>query len=843
MNFTIRLVLFAIALALSGCGDSGRNSIGDVIVGSKDSTTSTPTTGDNPVVDATVDPVGGGEFGSGPWPALVASTSPTTYMLIDTAIAAGTLDPQTGLVYKVYSDFGDPRLPAPYQGDDRSITEGHALQEAKAYHATVGLSQANQDLLAPFLTPAFQAGSWWHLANPSATVAAADTPKSLTAWLRKLAAFVIAPAVAAAPTPCEPKGVFTCPTLTDWKVVKGTIAAVWYLGANETTDLKKATDLLVQIETKIWPALTTRMATMPPVDGSGLYPFILMDLPKGGKLGGIPREGLTMNAGFLCTNKAPSWSYLDRSMEDPKLRGQAAHEFMHALQYAKPLAGSFTCPIKSYPMLMEATAVWATHYVYPKDNVEHIYAKSYLADADSPYEHKPDNDLFRYGGYLFPLFLHMQFGSYMIPAIWDAAATQDTEYKAMEAALNKYGSSLKKIWPKFAVALANKKSSKSTAKDSFQVFDPATGTGPGLVDSVPVFDETGSKSATAQTYPMDPSGEVAITNSIPALPHLSSGHVHYIFNDANIRSLLSINGLTFRSGTMKIFGSQFAVKGMTAAAREGRSIRVLLKLNGDWNSEPTTLDNVPWITACRGDPAGKIEEMIVIYSNGEFDPAGENYTSMAAPANASGTLLSNIACMQWTLNLGMTKTLPGGKETLVLTDVLMKTAVPTAAPQPGEPPIPYPLSNTTDQLMIPYGWVTSIVSGSVDWSYLDAGTDCTTKGSLSTALLEQTVKGIGIGVNAYVSQALNPSLSRGFIYSLPVQANLVKQGAPLKTVTTCKSGGTPIVQNPFGSELELTVLPGSAKKLDANGTSASGTEAQTAGGGANSKGTWSLSGQ
>jgi hypothetical protein len=145
--------------------------------------------------------------------------------------------------------------------------------------------------------------------------------------------------------------------------------------------------------------------------------------------------------------------------------------------------------------------------------------------------------------------------------------------------------------------------------------------------------------------------------------------------------------------------------------------------------------------------------------------------------------------------------------------------------------------------MIPYGWVSSITGGSVDWSYVDAGTDCTTKGNLSTPLQEQAVKGIGIMVNAYVSQAINPLLSRGFVFPGSVQANLTRQGTPFKTVTTCKSGGTPIVRDPYGSDLEFGVLLGSTKKIDANGISASGTEAETFGDGVNSNGTWSLSGK
>jgi hypothetical protein len=836
---TIKHLFLVIAWSglLAACGGGGDGNAGDA--GNPGGVGANPTP--PPSAGTIADPTGGGEYGSGPWPARVASTAPTSYMLIDAAVSAGTLDAQTGIVYKVYSDYGDARLPAPYQGDDRSIVEGQGLDEAKAFHARVGLSQAAQDLLAPFFTPAFQAGSWWHVAHPGATVASA-MPTTWTGWLQRLASMVITPAMAAAPTPCEPRAGFVCPTLTDWKAVKGVHAAVWYLVANEATDLPKATTLLQEIEADVWPKLTQRMGITPPVGGDGLYNFILMDLPKGGVNGNQAREGNTASGGFLCSSTAPSWSYLNRSMVEPKLRGQATHEFMHALIYAKPLAGSLKCPVASYPMLLEASAVWATHYVYPRDNVEQPYAKHYLARADAPYEHDPSDDLFRYGGYLFPMFLHMQLGAQMIPAIWDAAATADTEYKAMEAALNGRGSSLRKIWPKFAVALLNKKSSKSTAKDSFALFDPPAGASPGLVDSVQLFDDTGAKATAGQAYPMAANGEVLIVNAIPTLPHLASGHSHYLFNDPNIRSVLSTNGLTFRSGTADPgFGPQFAVKGMSQAVREGRSIRVLLKMNGDWNAEATTLDNLPWITACRGDPAGKIEEMIVIYANGEFDPARSNYNGMATPANPSATLLSNMACMAWTLNLDMTGTRSGIQETLKVTNMVMKSALPTEAPKPGEPPVAYPFADTVSELMIPYGWVMNIESGAVAWNYLEAGTDCTTRGSLSASL--QATGFPGLTVDAHVSQTINAAAARGLTMVIPAQLGVSAQGTPFKLVTTCKSGGTAIVQDPAGTTLELAITPDGGFKLDANGISASGTAAQTAAGATDARGSWALTGQ
>jgi len=57
---------------------------------------------------------------------------------------------------------------------------------------------------------------------------------------------------------------------------------------------------------------------------------------------------------------APTHIYLSRSLPVKGLIAQAAHEFMHAIQYSYD---SKSC-VNEYHTTLEATAVWATNYVY-----------------------------------------------------------------------------------------------------------------------------------------------------------------------------------------------------------------------------------------------------------------------------------------------------------------------------------------------------------------------------------------------------------------------------------------------------------------------------------------------
>ena len=132
------------------------------------------TNGSGSVVDANVSTVGvscvtrvaagaGAEHGSGPDPIATISTNPGSSDLIRAALDAGTLTPEQGLIYAMYAEYEDPRVPAQYLGDDAGLIEGTAHEKVVDYIVTVGLanvSPATLDALKPFFIPAYHEGSY-----------------------------------------------------------------------------------------------------------------------------------------------------------------------------------------------------------------------------------------------------------------------------------------------------------------------------------------------------------------------------------------------------------------------------------------------------------------------------------------------------------------------------------------------------------------------------------------------------------------------------------------------------------------------------------------------------------
>jgi hypothetical protein len=55
--------------------------------------------------------------------ATAIATTPTSYELISSALAAGQIDAETAHRYRVFAAFTDTRLPQQYRGDDSTIEE------------------------------------------------------------------------------------------------------------------------------------------------------------------------------------------------------------------------------------------------------------------------------------------------------------------------------------------------------------------------------------------------------------------------------------------------------------------------------------------------------------------------------------------------------------------------------------------------------------------------------------------------------------------------------------------------------------------------------------------------
>lgn len=751
---------------------------------------------------------GGDQYGSGPDPTPAPTGNPTSHELIDAAKTAGTITMEDALIYKSFAEFSDPRLPAEYRGDDTGFIEGDAQHQVIAYVASVGISNvstATLDTLRPFFVPAYYEGSWWNQQNPGATTAVA-------------AGATIS--IAAASNPNCRAWETECSRLFDWKNVAGTNVVVWYRTANETADAPKAAMLVQEFDTTIWPKLTSLMGRTPISDvGTGVVvsetdgrlDVLLLDMPA-------DKQGSTVPSSISGCKAVPAHIYLSRNLPNRGLIAQAAHEFMHAIQFSINVAAP--C-LENYYTTQEATAVWATNYVYPRNDWEHAYAKHYLTDTwvSESYDYRPPKpSLFRYGAYVLPLFLETRFGPSIVKSIWDKTTAATSELFAIESAIVAAGSSFHKEWPKFVAANWN--------RDTINTYFTADI----MVENV---DLNGD-----ETFTLPAGGTGSLTHAV-SLKHASAAYYRVVFGSSAARSIAIVNGLSFKAESVDLtgFGNNLAFTGLDALARQGASLQVFVKVNGAWKSGPTNLTNVPWFTVCRDDPAGKIDEMIFMYGNSEIGPSAPNYTALEPRASPPGVLATNIGCRDWTGSLSMSRPLTGGTETLTLSGITLKNPLPTDAPAPGDGPAAYPMA-AGEQIAPGFGWIYAITSGSAAWTYNDDSDGCTRTGSKTFAIgganpvitnSGYTPPGTanhGLFIPGFLVNALPAVLSLSYDWRC-VASN--------GTVTT----GTDIV----GTGLDITVVINDPDVRISPGTglSVSGTGAQS-GEAPNASGSWSLQG-
>lgn len=293
---------------------------------------------------------------------------PSSDDLIDAAIAKGEISAETGLVYKVFAAFGDPRLPAKYTGDDSKPHEAPWLRQAAAQWPQ--LSKVARDTLAPFIQPPIYVQSWY---GQRQSGVAGSSPDSV--------------APDDVPTPL-PGGA--------WKnvVLAGGKARIWW-----NTDIPGSTQAVAQhvsevLGGRVWPMLTTYMNKLP-LDDKG--PHVFTDLNGDEQVWGDGEDGAVdvyiipgighggaMTVGYPpgCTN-IPAFMIVDPGMGN--FEAAMAHEFMHVLQFAyKSLS-----ECNDLAWLSESTAHWAIDYAYSSNNYEHgsvqMLYSSYRALDDLDY--------------------------------------------------------------------------------------------------------------------------------------------------------------------------------------------------------------------------------------------------------------------------------------------------------------------------------------------------------------------------------------------------------------------------------------------------------------------------
>ncbi len=328
---------------------------------------------------------------------------PSSADLIDAALAADTIDAETALVYKVYAEFSDARLPAQYRGSGALHWEGQAIREASRIFAT--LTPSAQAILAPFLD------------FPEVTLAQAPDRRTIvdTRATRDPVTNVIANPV-------------------EFDLVPGQVTLVWSGDSPRAFEFsQRATGFQVEFDARIWPRLTEAFGALQP----GNRIFILMaDNPGPTFEDVMPGSGCGVARIFL------------RRFETYTL----AHELTHAM-----LDLNFSiaaCDNTEKLWMHEATATWAQHYVYRPANRGHEQdtAPWYLSHPErSINTHDRSSRSPAYGAYLWFLHLAGQGNdASLVRDAWDRGAGV-TSLDAMDGALRSAGrGGFERDWPLFA---------------------------------------------------------------------------------------------------------------------------------------------------------------------------------------------------------------------------------------------------------------------------------------------------------------------------------------------------------------------------------------------------------
>jgi hypothetical protein len=506
---------------------------------------------------------------------------PSSEALINAARAAGAITDEQALIYRVFAIFNDPRLPAAYKGNDKEAFESSALREAD--NRFEQLSSETQDTLGPFLLRPADIGSWL---NPVRKTKKRTRPT------------------------CRGES-------SGWTTINGTesVVDVWY-DIRVPGQKEKAAVVWNAIQNESWPKLITALKLKAPLEDSSVFGCFGRTAKLDVYL--VPNfglKGLTNSEAWKFPlveppRSAATYIILKGTLDDRDLRAGAAHELMHAIQFAYPMLS----PQDSYGWLRDATANWAIDHVYGKGDVqlETAYSDCYTLSTDLSLDDRvvgrcgKDKSIARdYGAYLFFQFLEKTSSAQTVKAVIEATQTKATSLEAVDANIS---GGFKEQWPKFAKTIWNK-DPINTKPASFEKWD-------GLMDQPgrrEVNGDLGTLSELTETLPDEQL-------------NLSSRYYHFKFSDASARSLLFYNGFFDQIQA----GKEIRVQAMWKDAA------------GTWHEEDDW-GKYEYVGLCRDLKEQRATDLIIIVSSSEWIPAGGKITAAKAPYLKR----SNMGCYKY----------------------------------------------------------------------------------------------------------------------------------------------------------------------------------------------------
>jgi hypothetical protein len=551
-------------------------------------------------------------------------TTSSAAELIDEAVAKKKISVETGLVYKVFAAFTDPRLPTEYRGRGAAGFNDAVLRDVAENFGT--LSAPTRQVLAPFLVPPFHHQSWWAMRH-----GVASTPSKRR----------VAGSVSDIP-PCQSPDL---PLFAYWHHTETTNgkAKIWWFHPEDA----QVANRIAGVIDYSWGELQKLMGKEPVPDGGDTKACRggddALDISLVDELS-VPGMTFALNG----CSESPAAISLKRG--GGPTTSTVVHELMHAFQFAFKVQGS--CP--EYGWWRDATAEWAVDYVYPKDNGEHPYARSFLWAPDKPLELA--NSSHEYGAYVFPFFLARTFAPRIVRSTWEAFASHKDSLQAINDVIQDTlgGNGFEENWPRFAFYNWNRPPVDYYSQwDSLACPDCAR---PGALDGsvgssdteIPVRLEGGS------------SKEFELTGTVA---HLAARYVDFKFTDDDVRSVSFYNGFSSSDPTHY-------------------RVQALVKIGGQWRLEQWS--NRKGVAYCRDVADERLEELVLILSNSRFKDRGA-----AAPLGDTKLVATNVGCWRWrgrvtaTVHLAVAGQVQD--ETTAATDVVFERARAAGAPADDPP--------------------------------------------------------------------------------------------------------------------------------------------------------------
>ncbi|MCU0949561.1 MAG: hypothetical protein MUC68_00530 [Burkholderiaceae bacterium] len=547
--------------------------------------------------------------------------------LINAALAAGTIDAATALKYRVFAIYGDNRLPFDYLGNQTPRRENHlAFDLALAYPT---LSAADQAELGPYMLPPIYVDSWLGKRRAAARGASAVAPQHATRHVAGTGKTASPSGSNGAQVRRQADRAPSCSGIVDqgWTPVDSTHFRVWYDAVNHPGDLAGA-QVASSVAEETYSALNALGMRAPLSDVSLLSPCFGGDgridiylVPEAARFG---ISSTVLGATFtINTTAATSSAFINLNRTEigsPLFFGTVAHEYMHVVQAAYP--NHLRMPAAARQFIKDSTADWAIDYVRATDNGEHDSARYLTENIETPLW-ASSYELKRYGAYLFFQFVariqdqsgNGYGGAQAIRTIWEniAAQTGGIEVDVLAAINAALPRGLERTFNDFSVQLLNR-----APVDRFFAVDGLAARGR--------FDRDAEVVLATPVIESPVSGGSAVQ-----IPELSSRNERFRFVDPNVTTVTFFNGYTFGLRNYELSLRSFmyapplditagttpmAVRPTAQERGTSRRLTALFRVGDQWTVEDWT--DTPIRYFCRERVAERIEELVLIYSNGGF---------------------------------------------------------------------------------------------------------------------------------------------------------------------------------------------------------------------------------